>query len=218
MDANQGYGSTRKLGLPERAGTQEAIPRLLTVFVSRGRIMSSLRQPQIDAAKEFVNTTVKSMQTDRGVHAETAVAGAARMAGTFLFRSFGFSLKDVEPGQPVLSEQANEIGPRLVEVLCEILPRVGLSLDPSRLGGTPGPENQPQQSFLETQKLLEPKFSEIRIRHGLSEQEAAESGAVATAIIMRQTSQALDPHVAFGIAVYAFIEGTKTAPGPVAML
>jgi hypothetical protein len=180
-----------------------------------GGVMSSLNQQHIDAAKEFVNATVKALQTDRGVHAETAIAATARMAGTFLFRSFAFPLTDVEPGQPVLSEQANERGPRLVEVLSEILARLGVQLDRARLGDEPESDNQPQQGFLETQKLLEPQFAAIRTRHGLSEQEAAEAGAVATAMLMHQCLQVLDPHVAFSIAVYGFIEGAKTAPDPV---
>jgi hypothetical protein len=117
----------------------------------------------------------------------------------------------------VLSEQANEQGPRLVQLLGVALARLGVNLDQAKLRGAPGPGNQPQQSFLETQKRLEPEFGEIRIRHGLSEQDAAESAAVATAILMQQCSQVLDPHVAFGVAVYGFIEGTKTAPDPVAL-
>ena len=79
--------------------------------------MQSITQPQIDAAQEFANTVVAELRTDKGVHAETAVASVARMAGTFLFRSFGFQLPDVEPGGVVLSEQANEAGPRLIQIL-----------------------------------------------------------------------------------------------------
>ena len=43
---------------------------------------------------------------------------------------------------------------------------------------------------------------------------AAEAGAVATAFIVHQCTSVLDPNVAFGIAVYGFIEGMKTAPHP----
>jgi hypothetical protein len=115
----------------------------------------------------------------------------------------------------VFSEQANEQGPRLVEVLSEILAQLGVELDRTRLGEEPGPDNQPQLGFLETQKLLEPPFAAIRSRHGLSEQESAEAGAVATALLLRQCAPVLDPHVAFNLAVYGFIEGAKTAPDPV---
>jgi len=183
--------------------------------LSEENTMSSLNQQQIDVAKEFVNVTISTLKTDRGVHAETAVAATARMAGTFLFRTFGFEQMNYPPGQAVFSEQANEHGPRLVEVLSEILGRLGVNLDKAKLEGTPGPDNQPQLGFLETQRQLEPQFAEIRTRHGLSEHAAAEAAAVATAIIMQQCAEVLDPHIAFGIAVYGFIEGTKTAPDAV---
>jgi hypothetical protein len=183
----------------------------------RRDVMVALKQQQIDTAKEFVSAVVGAMKSDRGVHAETAIAGAARMAGTFLFRSFGFPLSDVEPGQAVMSDQANEQGPILVEVLSDTLTRLKIDLDRARLGDAPGPENQPQLSFLETQRLLEPEFTVIRNRHGLSGQEAAESGAVASALLIHHCLKILDPHVGFNIAAYGFVEGAKTAPDPVVL-
>ncbi len=174
----------------------------------------ALSQPQIDAAQEFANTVVAELRTDKGVHAETAVASVARMAGTFLFRSFGFQLTDVEPGGVVLSEQANEAGPRLIRVLAGALAEIGVALDEQRLGASGLEANQPKLGFLETQKRLEPLFSGIRARHGLSLVEAAEAGAVATAFMVHQCTSVLDPNVAFGVAVYGFIEGMKTAPHP----
>jgi hypothetical protein len=155
-------------------------------------------------------------ETDRGLHAETAIAAAGRMAGTFLFRSFGFS-EGIEPGQVVLSGLANEQGPQLIQVLSAALSHVGVSLNEEEMGRSPGPENQPHQGFLETQKQLEPLYVAIKDRHSLSAKEAAESGAIAAALLIRQCSQVLDPNVAYGIAVYGIIEGTKTAPDPVAL-
>ena len=177
--------------------------------------MQAITQPQIDAAQEFANAVVAELRTDKGVHAETAVASVARMAGTFLFRSLGFQLGDVEPGQVVLSEQANEAGPRLIQVLVGALAELGVALDEQKLGASQLQANQPNLGFLETQRRLEPLFSAIRARHGLSLAEAAEAGAVATAFMVHQCSSVLDPNAAFGVAVYGFIEGTKTAPHPV---
>jgi hypothetical protein len=137
------------------------------------------------------------------------------MAGTFLFRSFGFSVKDIEPGQVIFSDQANEQGPVLIEILGIVLSQTGVVLDVEQYGSDGGTENQPNLSFLETQKRLEPKYSDIRERYGLSLQEAAEACAVATALLIQESSTVLDPNVAFNIAVYGFIEGTKTAPDPV---
>lgn len=179
--------------------------------------MATLTQQQIDAAREFASTAISTLAVDRKVHAETAIAGVARMAGTFLFRSFGLALVDVQPGQVVLSEQANEQGPRLVQVLGTILARLKVDLDKSRLGGALPPANQPLQTFLETQRLLEPAFREISNRHGLSPDEAADTCAVATALVIQQCTAVLDPNLAFGVAVYGFIEGAKTAPDPVVL-
>lgn len=161
--------------------------------------MTSLTQAQIDAAQAFANTAIRELGTARGVHAETAVASVARMAGTFLFRS----------------EQAIEAGPRLIQVFAGALAEIGVALDEEKLGAAQLQANQPRLSFLETQKLLETPYLTIRARHGLSELEAAEAGAVATAFMVHQCSSVLDPNVAFGVAVYGFIEGTKTAPHPV---
>lgn len=176
--------------------------------------MESLSQQQIEAAREFVTTTIDTLKTERGVHAETAIAGAARMAGTFLFHSFGFPLDGVKAGQPVLSEKANEQGPHLIQILGSVLSLLGITLDKEQFGKSPSTENQPLLGFLETQRQLEPRYMKIRDRLGLSFQEAAESAAVASALLIQHSAQVLNPNVAFGVAVYGFIEGTKTAPEP----
>ena len=44
-------------------------------------------QAQLRAADERVNAIVASLRTERGVHSETAISAAARVAGTFLFRT-----------------------------------------------------------------------------------------------------------------------------------
>jgi hypothetical protein len=175
----------------------------------------TLSQEQIDAAYAFANATMKELNSERGVHAETAVAAAARMAGAYLFRSFGFALASLEPGQYVLSEQANEQRPRLVAILSSILSDLGIHIDESKRG-PPGAAHQPQLGVNDTQMLLGPEFAGIREGYRLSLPQAAEAGAVATAIVLSSCAQVLDPNVAFNVAVMGFIEGTKTAPDPAA--
>ena len=152
-----------------------------------------------------------------GVHAETAIAGTARMAGTFLFRSFGFPLASIQPGQAVLSDAANEQGPKLIQALGSVLAHIGVALDRAKLGASKEPEHQPQLDFLATQKQLEPTFSRAMQALGLSYLQAAESAAIATAILIKQCVPVLDPNLAFGIAAYGFVEGSKTAPDPVVL-
>ena len=165
-----------------------------------------------EAAREFASLAIERLADDHGVHAETVIAGTARMAGTFLFRSFGFELLDAKPGQAVLSELANEKGPRLVDVLAMALADAGIHTDYTKVTDASREGHEPLLGFLETQGLLEPTFAEVRRRLGLSLAQAADAGALATAILIQQTVDVLDPSLAFDIAVYSFIEGAKTVP------
>ena len=174
--------------------------------------MASLGPEQVTAANEMAEAAIEALRTEQGVHAGTAVAAAARMAGTFLFRSFRFRLPDVKPGQPVLSDEANEQGPRLLHVLVGVLGDLGVELDRERLKAEPGPEHKPLLPFLETQGKVEPPCEGIRQRLGLSLASAALAAAAATAVVIGRTAKVLDPNVAFHIAAYGFVEGTKTAP------
>lgn len=175
----------------------------------------SLSPEQIEAAQEFADSAIRSLTTAKGYHVPTVIAATARMAGTFMFRSFGFELEDAQPGQPVLSEQANDAGQRLMQITASVLSHLGVALDHgSNDAATAGSENE-SIDFLTTQKQLETIYIQIKDRHGLSLPEAAEAAAVASAILIHQGADTVDPNVGFGIAVYGFIEGTKTVPAAI---
>jgi hypothetical protein len=118
--------------------------------------MTSLSKQQMDAAQEFANVTISALKRGQGVHAATVIAATARMGGTYLFRSFGFKLLGVKPGQAVLSDAANEQGPFLVQITHSVLSRMGIKLDISQSGGLTNSKNEPMLAFLDTQKKLEP--------------------------------------------------------------
>lgn len=174
--------------------------------------MESLNQAQLQAASEFGTAAMKAFDQDGSFPAEIVIGSAARMAGSFLFRSFGLPLSGIQPGSVVLSEQANQQGPRLIQILSAVLENIGVKLDPSRLAASQRTTRGQKASFLETQDVLEARFAAIRQKYGLSDGEAADSVAVATAVLIKNCSSVLDPHVGFGLAVYGFIEGSKTAP------
>ena len=177
--------------------------------------MTALTEEQQAAAQQFVDLALEALKDERGVHAETAVAGIARMAGTFLFRSFAFPLPSLQPGQAELSDVANEQGPKLMQILGGVLAHIGGELDASRLGVNRDPAHQPQLDFLSTQKRLEPPFSKTMQAFHLSCVQAAESAAMATAFLIKRCVPLLDPNIAFNIALYGFVEGSKTAPAPI---
>lgn len=174
--------------------------------------MTSLNQVQLQAAGEFGTTAMQAFDQGGTFPAETVIGATARMAGSFLFRSLGLPLTGAQSGSVVLSEEANQQGPRLIQILAAVLQNIGVKLDSSKLSAAQGAAKAPKESFLETQSVLEERFVAIREKHGLSDGEAADSVAVATAMLIKSCSHSLDPHVGFGLAVYGFIEGSKTAP------
>ncbi|MEO8195524.1 MAG: hypothetical protein ABI689_02255 [Thermoanaerobaculia bacterium] len=176
--------------------------------------MAALTQQQLAAAEEFADATLDELETAEGVHPETAVAAVAGMAGSFLLRSFGFELEALAPGTVVLSDEANLQGTRLIQILGGVLAHGGVELDREILSRGPDPDRQPRLDFFARQAALEAAFVAVGARQKLALREAAEAAAAATGFLIQQFAEELDPSVAFGIAVYGFIEGAKTVPGP----
>lgn len=177
--------------------------------------MSSLRQEQISAASQFAETTLRLLAHEPSLHTETVIAANARMAGTFLFRSFAHALNDITPGTVLLSQPSSESGPNLIGLLSGALARLGITIDNAQVDLQVASAGKPRLDFLSSQRLLEPEFILIKQRFSLSYEEAAQAVAVATAMLIKQSEKSLRPAAAFGIAVYGFIEGSKTAPDPV---
>ena len=177
--------------------------------------MPALTKQQLDSAQEFATAAIAALKSGQGIHPGTVVAATARMAGTYLFRSFRLDLPGVEPGQVVLSEKASAGGPTLIETAARLLARIGIVLDATRAGIPVGSEHQPTLGFLETQRVLEPAFAPVRARYGFDDEQAAYAVAAATSLLVRHCAKGLEPHVAFNIAALGFVEGTKTAPDPV---
>jgi hypothetical protein len=177
--------------------------------------MIKLDKAQMDAAREFANAAQATLAVEGRVHPPTMVSAAARMAGTYLFRSFDLDLPGLMPGQVVLSPGATEQSSVLIQVAAGILQRLGIKVDDGAAQRIAESQRSVRLEFLQTQRKLEPMFEPIQARHGLVYPNAAHAAAVATALLINHCSKALDPSIAFGIAVFGFIEGSKTAPDPV---
>jgi hypothetical protein len=171
---------------------------------------TTLTKQQMDAAGEFANATIAALKVDERVHPPTLVAACARMAGVYLFRSFGLKLPGVNPGEIVLSNEANEQGPALIQITAGVLSRLGIQIAEKPPDEPVDAKAKPGMEFLETQRKVEPAYTPIKEKFGLSDKDAARAVAVGTALLIRHCAQFLDPNIAFGIAVYAFIEGSKT--------
>jgi hypothetical protein len=179
--------------------------------------MMTLSKQQMDAAGEFANATIAALKVGEGVHPPTLIAASARMAGVYLFRSFGFDVAGGTPGEIVLSTEANERSPLLMQITAGILSQIGIKIATAPPETPPDPKTKPSLEFLDTQKKVEPAYAPIKDKFALTDEQAAQSVAVGTALLIRHCAKFLDPNVAFGLAVYGFIEGSKTLAQPPAV-
>jgi hypothetical protein len=169
-------------------------------------------------AQAFAKAVESALATEGRLQPESAIAALARMAGTYYFRSFGYAALQLVPGQAVLSDEANAKGPELMNLAHEVLARLGLRLPDDRVRAaldTKADRHMPLLAFAYTQPRLERAFAPIKVAHGLGNVEAGKAAACAVALLIHNLQQELDPAIAFGIAVYGFVEGTKTTPWPV---
>lgn len=173
-------------------------------------------QEKVQAAMALKNAILGKLQTERGVHAETAVGCGAILAGTFLLRSFGFDQAGIEPGSAIFSDRANDEGPELLDALQHAMQGLGVAFDGSRMPSEIPDDSVPHLGLLETQHLLGNELVTIAEQGGFSDSDAAHIAAIATAILIRDTQAVLQPETGFLIAATAMVNSSKTAPGPFA--
>lgn len=176
--------------------------------------MSDIGERHHAAAADMVDVLAAKLGRNRAVHSETAIAAGARMAGTMLFRSFGFDTSKMPPGSAVLSEEANEKGPELVNIVAAMLHHYGLSLDKEMLERISSRGEAPKLGVNEMQELLEEELTQVREKHGLDLAAGAQACALAVAFLIRECAPKIGLEVGFNVATFGFIEGLKTVPVP----
>lgn len=145
----------------------------------------------------------------REIDTTEAISSAARLAGSFLFRSFALKINNAKPGTVVLSEIANTKGPQLVNITYAVLQSFGIEIDNRKIPS----ENQKEaaSNFVDVIAKMQTPALEIMKAHDLSYEQMAQSAAIATAFIIQQSSN-ISPEEGFGIAIYHYVEGSKTLP------
>lgn len=174
--------------------------------------MSNL-DAQNKVAGLFVDLVAARAGAGRAVHAETAIATAARLSGSLLLRSFNFEFQKLDPGSVLLSEQANEEGTQLINILGSMLQNFGVTLDKAKLGGSNALRGEePKLSVVQSLALLQEDAMRIAGENRLNLKEAAQSAAMATAFIVKECVGSIGGEVGFNVAIYGLIEGSKTVP------
>jgi hypothetical protein len=174
--------------------------------------MSDIDKRHFDAAGEMVEVLAEKLGKNRAVHSETVIAAGARMAGTMLFRSFGFDTATMSPGSAILSGEANVQGPELMTILASMLHRYGLPIEREKLEKVSGRGEAPKFTVTEMQELLDQDLTRIREKHGLGLVDGARACALAAAFLVRECAPKIGLEVGFNVAAFGFIEGCKTVP------
>ena len=169
-----------------------------------------ITKEQNEAAGSIVELIANAFGKNRQIHPATAIAAAARLAGSFMFRSFNFNLSNATPGSPVLSQEANEKGPVLINVLGVTLENFGINLDAGKMNNSSNVASN--LTILETLQRLQDQAHVIMNRNNLTQEQMAYSCAMATAFIIKECQNDLPVESGFHTAVYGFIEGSKTFP------
>lgn len=165
---------------------------------------------QNDAVNDIVEMVVSVIGNgSREVDTIEAISSTARLAGSFLFRSFGFKIDDSKPGTVMLSEDANIKGPQLVNITHAVLQRFGITIDSTKMSGGTG--GHAQSNFTDVIRKIQIPALEIMKKNDLSFEQMAQSAAIATAFIIQQSGN-ITPEHGFGLAIYHYIEGSKTYP------
>lgn len=174
--------------------------------------MSTL-DAQNKVAGALVDLVAARSGTGRAVHAETAIASAARLSGSLLLRSFNFDIQKLNPGSVLLSDEANEEGPQLINIFGAMLQNFGVMLDNTKLGGDGALRGEePRLTVVQSLALLQEDAIRIAGENGLNLKEAAQSAAMSTAFIVKECAKNISGEVGFNVALYGFIEGSKTVP------
>lgn len=138
-----------------------------------------------------------------------AISTCARLAGSFMFRSFDFQIKDAKPGSIMLSENANVKGVELVNITYSVLQSYGVMIDNEKMNNDFS--DATNINFLDAINLVQNEALEIMNKNDMSYEMLAQSAAVATAYIIKQSPN-ITGEIGFGTAVFYCIEGSKTFP------
>ena len=169
-----------------------------------------ITQNQNKAVDDIVEMVVSVIGNgSREIDTTEAISSTARLAGSFLFRSFGFKTNDAKPGTVMLSEEANIKGPQLVNITYAVLQNFGIHIDNNKMSN--GNQKQAVSDFVDVISKMQCPALEIMKNYALSYEQMAQSAAIATAFIIQQSSN-MAPEEGFGTAIYHYIEGSKTYP------
>ncbi len=174
----------------------------------------SVDQRISECGKAMAMAAVPVYTVNGSVHPPTLVTACARMAGYYLLRAAAVVTPAMKPGEAVLSQQAAVRAPVLLRTCAAVLATLGNVIPPDPPSPLVDEKVAPREDFLATQSRLAPIFAPLRARFALDDDQSARAAAVAAAITAHTVRKHLDVERGFGLAAFAFTEGSRTVPSP----
>lgn len=165
---------------------------------------------QQKAAEQLISIIANGVGQNKVVNLPTAISTAARLSGSFLLRSFEFNLEDIKPGTALLSNEANEQSPGLINVIGGVLTSFGIEIDHEKMNSAVLQE--PQLEFLPSLEATQKGAHKIKDSYKLNNKEMAISCAIASAFFIEQAKDDFSIESGLNTAIYGLIEGSKTMP------
>ena len=170
--------------------------------------------------QRIVALLIKTINNERGVHAETAIAAAAVLTGEIVLSVSGYDLSGLEPGSAVFSDVVNQLlfeaeGHLTVsDVFFNALYSQGIDVSKEIW-----PENIPEvhQVMLDPLQIVaraRPQLNVLFESQPLEPLDRAYAAAQATALLVAETRRVLDPNIGKALALEAMLRGAKTVPLP----
>jgi len=183
---------------------------------SSGDAVETMKRRQ-QAAIEVLGILQEHFKTTFESHPASVLYAGAWLAGTSLFRSFGYT-QNVAPGTVILSDKANDEWPKLMNLyLYAVIEKSRIKLNPKDMIIDIPQEYKPKKAILKIQELFQDSYNQIMRKYGFDYLEGAQVGAFICAIATETHcvhKKDLDPKLAAGIVSMGFVEGAKTSPVP----
>ena len=175
-----------------------------------------MQKKRADAAMEFLELFQERIPlVDGKPHAGTVLSVAGRLAGTSLFRAI--HKQEFEPGTVVLSEEANQAYPQLLNLFAYYVKQSGLDVMSRPLVSQFPEGDQPRMEVTEVQAEYQDRYNAIMKKHGLDYLDGARAGMIVCFMVFQYHClkvREIDPFVGTGIIAMGVVEGAKTAPPP----
>lgn len=175
--------------------------------------MDVSHQKTAECAKAIAIAAAKAMSVDGKVNLPSMIAGCARLSGSYMIGTLGLNLAQIPEGQAVLHASAEAATSTLINFCASILGSLGSKVPAEPPADFGELRAKIQMDYVKTQSLLRGPIAPLQSQFQLTDAQMAKAASGATAILVHQFAKYMEPGSGFGIAVYGFTEGVRTAPG-----